>query len=42
MRKLCKLTICHLMKIQNGAYQYDQLSSYVIDTYPVYVVAISS
>ena len=30
------------MKIENGTYQYDKLSSYVIDTYPVYVIVISS
>ena len=27
---------------KNGTYQYNQLASYIFDTYPVYVVAISS
>ena len=26
----------------NGANQYNQLTSYIVDTYPVYDVAISS
>ena len=30
------------MKIENGAYKYDQLTSHIVDTYAVYVVAISS
>ena len=33
----------HLLKIQNGAYhQCNQLTSYIVDTYLVYDVAISS
>ena len=40
--KLYKLTLFYLLKIQNKAYQYNQLASYIVDTYPVYVAAISS
>ena len=40
--KLYKLTLFYLLKIQNGAYQYNQLASYIVNTYPVYVAAISS
>ena len=42
MWKFYILTIFYLLKVQNGTYQYDQLTSYVIDTYPVYVIVISS
>ena len=42
MLKLYKLTLFHLLEIKNGAYQYNQLTSYIVDTHPVYVVAISS
>ena len=42
MLKLYKLTLFHLLNIKNGAYQYNQLTSYIVDTHPVYVVAISS
>ena len=40
--KTLQLTLFHLLKIQNGAYQYNQLARYIVDTYPILVVAISS
>ena len=40
--KALQLTLFHLLKIQNGAYQYNQLARYIVDTYPILVVAISS
>ena len=40
--KALQLTLFHLLKIQNGAYQYNQLARYIVDTYPIDVVAISS
>ena len=40
--KALQLTLFHLLKIHNGAYQYNQLARYIVDTYPILVVAISS
>ena len=40
--KALQLTLFHLLKRQNGAYQYNQLARYIVDTYPIHVVAISS
>ena len=40
--KALHLTLFHLLKIQNGAYYYNQLARHIVDTYPIHVVAISS
>ena len=40
--KALHLTLFHLLKIQNGAYYYNQLARYIVDTYPIHVVTISS
>ena len=39
---LYKLTIFHLLMIQNGAFQLNQLASSIVDAYLVYAVAITS
>ena len=40
--KALQSTLFHLLKIQNGAYYYNQLARYIVDTYPIHVVAIAS